>query len=138
MFLDFRCVYLLLTGPLITLNAAQLKMNPHLFRSGNDELVNNLEVNCGNAVVNGFPMTHLHSMVHIAYRFKKSEAISGCIEQAKSIKRREGQKRGGETTGTRSQSPERITTKVVFEVIFTINTARDTRQQDRFIESMGS
>lgn len=113
-------------------------MTPHLFRGGNDELVSNLKATSGNAIVNGFPITQLHSMVHTVYHFEKSEAINGLIEQAQPIGREAGAKGGGKTTGTGSQSPVKIMTKVMCELTFTIDTARNTWQQRRFTKPMGA
>ena len=75
-----------------------------------------LEATCGNGALNEFPMTHLHSMVYIVCHSETSGTISGLIEQAKPIKKRQGEKKRKDTTGTRRQSPERFATKVVYEI----------------------
>ena len=71
-------------------------------------------------------------MVYTVYHSEKLGAISRLIKEAKPVDGGAQQEGRGETTGTDGQGPEGITAQVLFKVILTLHTAKDTRQQNRF------
>ena len=60
-------------------------MSPHLFRDGNNQLMDNLKPSSGNAVTNKLPTTQFHNMVYTVHHPGKLEEISRLTKQAKPV-----------------------------------------------------
>ena len=75
-------------------------------------------------------------MVYTVYHSEKLGAISRLIKEAKPVDGGAQQEGRGETTGTNKQGPERVTTQIMFKVILTLSTSKNTGEQSRFTKSM--
>ena len=74
---------------------------------------NFIKVTTGNATVNQTSLSLLKGMVTSEHHTQKLEARDRLTDNARPIQGRQGEERGGETTGRGNQGPKRLTRKVV-------------------------